>query len=129
RALLFVGGTPKIALPGCPIHDEGAWVVQPAVDVGDGDPGPLELDKERHFVLEVPRDNGVDSVTPHAQGQHSAVAFDVGEPYRPPPGLAGDGGHLAADTFLEPFHHASKLILERTMKAMRRGGHLVPTVS
>ena len=99
---LLVGRRVEVVLARHHVDHEGARFVDPAVDVRDRDAVGLEQLLERHLVLEREEGRRVGAVAPHHDRRLLAVAVDVDEPHRPPPGLLADPDDGPARVLAEP---------------------------
>jgi len=84
------------------VHHVGPRIVAPAPDPGDGNARIVKPLLELHLVFEGKAVTRVDAIASHTERKSLAVAFDFGEPDRPPARLRLDAGQHAADIRLEP---------------------------
>ena len=119
RLALRVGRVVEVVLTGDAVRHEGARLVAPAVDVGNGDPVLFQELLEAHLVFQREQRGGSGSVAAHHELQCLATALDVDEPHRPPARLPADGEHLAADVRVHPLRDALLVVHHRPPNCTR----------
>ena len=102
RVALSVGRLGEVGATGDAGHDVGAGLVDPPEHARDRHVAFGEQLLEAHLVIERERQGRVGALTAHHDLDHLTIALDVGDPHGPPPGLALDTPHRAAEALLEP---------------------------